>query len=90
MSIGAQNLKSREAASAISYPEYRDLLPARSLDGCGCVFPDATRSPLAGRWGIPPSLGHHCVGELLRRRAPGIALGRGFDPSRDDAPAPLV
>src|SRR5690349_17806275 len=39
MSISAQNVKTREAGSAISYPEYRDLLPARSLQGVAAYFP---------------------------------------------------
>jgi putative ABC transport system permease protein len=33
MSIGAQNLKTGEAGSAMSYPDYRDLTKARSLTG---------------------------------------------------------
>ena len=39
MSVSAQNLKTHEAASAMSYPEYRDLAPARSLEGVAAYFP---------------------------------------------------
>jgi predicted permease len=86
MSIGAQNLKTGAAGSAMSYPDYRDLTKARSLAGVAAYFPmlpgALSREGAEARryWGTIASANYF---DVVR---PGFALGRGFDSARDDAP----
>ena len=86
MSISAQNVRTSEIGSAMSYPDYRDLTAARSFENIAAYFPmtpaalsfdgtDARRY-----WGTVATANYF---DVIR---PGFALGRGFDPARDDKP----
>ena len=86
MSISAQNLKTGEIGTAISYPDYREVSAARSLENVAAYFPMmpaaiSTDGTEARRyWGTIATANYFDVAQ------PGFSLGRGFDASRDDRP----
>ena len=91
MSIDAQNLKTGDVGSAMSYPDYLDLTTVRSFENAAAYFP---MTPAALSFdGTEP---RRCWGTIATANyfdvvRPGFALGRGFDRARDDTPgAPPV
>ena len=86
MSIDAQNLKTGDVGSAMSYPDYLDLTTVRSFENSAAYFP---MTPAALSFdGTEP---RRCWGTIATANyfdvvRPGFALGRGFDRARDDTP----
>jgi predicted permease len=86
MSISAKDLKTGEIGSAMSFPDYRDLTGTRSSENVAAYFPmvpvaisqDGTEA--RRYWGTIATANYF---DVVR---PGLALGRGFQSSRDDVP----
>ena len=86
MSISAQNVRTGEIGSTMSYPDYFDLTGARSLESITAYFPmvpaalSADGTEARRYWGTVATANYF---DVIR---PGFASGRGFDPARDDQP----
>jgi putative ABC transport system permease protein len=86
MSISAQNLKTGEIGSAISYPDYRELSAARSLEKMAAYFPMMPAAISANGTEPRRYWGTIATANYFDAVKPGFSLGRGFEPSRDDRP----
>ncbi len=86
MNISAQHTRTGEIGSAISYPDYKDLVAAHSFENIAAYFPMVPAALSSdGRearryWGTLATANYF---DVIR---PGFARGRGFDPLRDDTP----
>jgi predicted permease len=83
MSIAESDRRTGEAGNELSYPDFRDLREARSLDGVAASNPLLPAAiGLAGdperHWGALVTANYFAVVK------PAFAAGRGFDPARDD------
>jgi putative ABC transport system permease protein len=85
LSLSEIDRRTGEAGSVLSYPDFRDLLQARSFEGIAASNPwlpasIGSQGDPQRHWGALVTANYFAVVK------PGFAAGRGFDPGRDDIP----
>ncbi len=85
VSVSEINRRTGEAGGALSYPDFRDLRQARSFEGLAASDPllpasIGSEGDPQRHWGALVTANYFAVVK------PRVALGRGFDPDRDDTP----
>jgi macrolide transport system ATP-binding/permease protein len=85
MNLSESDPRSGEVGNELSFPDLLDLRQARSFEGVAACDPLVPAS--FGASGDPQRLwGALVTANYFAVVRPGFALGRGFDPGREDAP----